>query len=158
MEAIIKKGYARESALILVFLEWTSGARNMGITTLDQQASSVLWVLTWSYAAWSLFSEKSSFKISQNGGLKDAYLPSGDLCVHITLKGIYSRKVDGNLIDKYVPKQRKWMEQNVRSGKSRENSGQVQKQTRKRVNWDAFMVSVEFSFLYFILKILVNQQ
>lgn len=64
MEAIIKKGYARESALILVFLEWTSGARNMGITTLDQQASSVLWVLTWSYAAWSLFSEKSSFKIS----------------------------------------------------------------------------------------------
>lgn len=50
-------------------------------------------------------------------------LPSRDLCIHITLKGIHSCRVDGNLIGRYVSKQREQVEQNVKSGKYKENSG-----------------------------------
>lgn len=50
-------------------------------------------------------------------------LPSGDLCIHITLKGIHSGRVDGNLIGGYVSKQREQVEQNVKLGKYKDNSG-----------------------------------
>lgn len=49
----------------------------------------------------------------------------GNHCNHITIKGIHSCRVDGNLIDRHAPMQREQVEQNVRSEKSRENSGQV---------------------------------
>lgn len=62
-ETTIRKGYARELALILVHLEQTSEPQKVRIILLDQQISSVLWVLAWSCAIWNLFSENSSFKI-----------------------------------------------------------------------------------------------
>lgn len=62
-------------------------------------------------------------------------LPSGDLCIHITLKGSHSCRVDGNLIGNYVSKQREQVEQIVSSGECRENLGQVQREkAKKRAN------------------------
>lgn len=80
-------------------------------------------------------------------------LPSGNFCMHTTLKGIHSHRVDGNLIGRYVPKQKKQVKQKVRSGKARENSEQVQKdKDGKKVNLGAFMKGVQRGLVTLFLK------
>lgn len=67
---------------------------------------------------------------------------SGDLCVH-NIEGIHSCRVDGNLIGRCVPKKRKQLEQNVRSGKKGQGSHSTVRDTGETIGWMAFMEGTE---------------
>lgn len=126
-----RKGYTMESA-DLVHMEQTLEARMWGWPFFGQQASSILWLLTWSCAAHEVSSVREHHSKSINMTSRSCQgclppLPSGDLCIHITLKGIHSCRVDGNLIGRYVPRQKEQVGQNVRPGEFRENLGQVRR-------------------------------
>lgn len=75
--------------------------------------------------------------------------------MHTTLKGIHSYRVGGDLVGRYVPKQRKQVKQSVRSGKSQQGEFRTRikrDEAGKRVNSGAFMEDAEFCLCTLFLK------
>lgn len=154
------KACARESALILVHLEHTSGREQRPILPAQQGLSSGLCLGVVPYGVFSVRAHHSkSIRMTSRscqGCLPP--LPSGDFCIHTTRKGIRSYGVDGNLMGRCVPKQR----EQVRRQPGQGNPGRTQSKSRRRQSWKeselgCIWARCSILFMCFILKIVENQ-